>query len=465
MVPPTGTKVGRVDQQLLDGLLEAYKDEIFYLGRAYANDILYPMWFKHFASGPGGAGEAYHTGIFGKTGSGKTGLAKYLLTAYARHPELGILVIDPQGEFSIELSGQRVGEQGFALDQAMAGMSRPVLRYSIRDIQLDGWELFEELLVSQRFCHQALGIPPASVDNASVAAEAMVKALRGNFHLDALNKPEALQAALTAAKKMAGRIYATPERAKRLIERIDESLSDQQLREIGRESWQPLCQLFAGGDGKRKLFGIINDLVASADRQRIVRPLVVIDISERGNDRRLWSEDFQRRILLLLLSNLVDIAASGLNERRSANTLVLLDEAHRHAPSGAIESGSQAQRLRSMLRQAVRETRKYGVGWFFISQTLGGLDNEILQQLRSLFFGFGLALGDEFRKLQEFAGGDKNAMSLYTAFRDPQSAPRPDLRDFAFMAVGPVSPLSHSGKPLFFSAFSDPAEFGTTNNI
>src|SRR5262249_4607250 len=159
----------------------------------------------------------------------------------------------------------------------------------------------------------------------------------------------------------------------------------------GRESWQPLCQLFAGGDGKRKLFGIINDLVASADRERVVRPLVVIDISERGNDRRLWSEDFQRRILFLLLSNLVDVAASGLNERRSANTLVLLDEAHRHAPSGAIESGSQAQRLRSMLRQAVRETRKYGVGWFFISQTLGGLDNEILQQLRSLFFGFGLA--------------------------------------------------------------------------
>jgi DNA helicase HerA-like ATPase len=466
MVPPTGTKVARVDQQLLDALLSTYKDEVFYLGRAYANDVLYPMWFKHFASGPGGAGEAYHTGIFGKTGSGKTGLGKYLLMAYARHPELGILVIDPQGEFSIELSGQRVGEQGFALDQAMGGLKRPVQRYSIRDIQLDGWDLFEELLVSQRFCHRALGIPPSSVDNASVAAEAIVKGLRGSkYHLDALNTPEALKAALAAAKKAANRIYTGLERAKQLERRIDESLDDAELNDIGRSSWQPLCQLFAGGDGKRQLFSIIRDLVTSAGRQRIMRPLVVVDISERGSDRKIWSEDFQRRILFLLLSNLVDVAASGLTERRSANTLVVLDEAHRHAPSGALESGSQAQRLRSTLRQAVRETRKYGVGWFFISQTLGGLDNEILQQLRSLFFGFGLALGDEFRKLQEFAGGDKNAMSLYTAFRDPQSAPRADLRDFAFMAVGPVSPLSHSGKPLFFSAFSDPVEFGTANDI
>lgn len=461
MVPPTGTKVARVDQQLLDGLLDAYKDEVFYLGRAYANDILYPMWFKHFASGVGGAGEAYHTGIFGKTGSGKTGLAKYLLTAYARHPELGILVIDPQGEFNIELSGRRVGEQGFALDHAMASIGRPVQRYSVRDIQLEDWELFEDLLVSQRFCHRALGIPPGSFENAAVASDVMVKALRGSFRLDGLNNVDALRTALEAAKKMSNRIYSTPERAKRLVERIDESLSNQEFLDIGRESWQPICQLFAHGNEKRKLYGIVSDLVTS----RAPRPLVVIDISQRGNDRKLWSEDFQRRILVLLLNSLVTAAASGLDERRSANTLVVLDEAHRHAPSGGIEPGSQAQRLRSVLRQAVRETRKYGIGWSFISQTLGGLDNEIIQQLRSLFFGFGLALGDEFRKLQEFAGGDKNAMELYRAFRDPQSAPRPDLRDFAFMAVGPVSPLSHSGKPLFFSAFNDPIEFSAANGL
>lgn len=60
MVPPTGTRIFRVNQDVLDDLLSVYRSEIFYLGRAYANDVYLPMWFKHFSSGEGGAGEAYH---------------------------------------------------------------------------------------------------------------------------------------------------------------------------------------------------------------------------------------------------------------------------------------------------------------------------------------------------------------------------------------------------------------------
>jgi hypothetical protein len=165
------------------------------------------------------------------------------------------------------------------------------------------------------------------------------------------------------------------------------------------------------------------------------------------------------------LSILVARASRTLADDQGTNILVMLDEAHRHAPSGSLESGSQAEALRNVLRRAVRETRKYGVRWLLISQTLGGIDNEILQQLRSLFFGFGLALGDEFRKLREFAGGDDRAMELYQSFRDPQSAPRRDLREFPFMAVGPVSPLAFSGRPIFFSAFIDPQEFLNSNQL
>ena len=46
-------------------------------------------------------------------------------------------------------------------------------------------------------------------------------------------------------------------------------------------------------------------------------------------------------------------------------------------------------------------------------------------------------------------------MELYKSVRDPHSAPRRELRKFPFIAVSPVSPLSFSGKPLFFSAFID----------
>ncbi len=102
----------------------------------------------------------------------------------------------------------------------------------------------------------------------------------------------------------------------------------------------------------------------------------------------------------------------------------------------------------SILLRAVRETRKYGR--FFISQTLGGIDQEILQQLRILASGFGLALGSEFDRLGDFAGSDKRSLELYQSL--PQSFPRRDLQEFPFMAVGPISPLAFSGKPVFFTA-------------
>lgn len=170
MVPPTGTRVVKVEQRLIDSLLAIYQrqKEIFYLGNAYANDVRYPMWFKHFGSGERGAGEAYHTGIFGKTGSGKSGLAKMVLLGYARHPELGILIIDPQGEFSQELKGESVGQQRLPVKGALDGIRRNVEVYGIQDIQLHNWDLFEELLVDLGFTEQ-LGIRVLS--NSRIAAD------------------------------------------------------------------------------------------------------------------------------------------------------------------------------------------------------------------------------------------------------------------------------------------------------
>lgn len=463
MVPPTGTRVAQVNQNLIDSLLRMYQQEVFYLGNAYANDVLYPMWFKHFSSGTRGAGEAYHTGVFGKTGSGKSGLAKMLLLGYARHPEMGILIIDPQGEFSQELGGTTVGQQRLPVREVLDKVRTRVQVYSIQDIQLDDWDLFEELLIVLRLTGQ-LGIPANSVENARKAAEVIRNALEGTYGLSNLSSEDALRAALKAVAepKNANYIYAR-DRARQLIEDVQNILSGE-LQEFSSKHWLPLTGLFSSGEGRRKLYGIVEDLAAPEGSGAQSRSIVAIDLSERGN-QKIWTENLQRRLIKKLLGSLVGYASKKLGLQESANVLVMVDEAARIAPSGTLSSGSEAEQLRSTLRRAVRETRKYGIGWFFISQTLGGIDNEILQQLRSLFFGFGLALGDEFRKLREFAGGDSRSMELYQSFRDPHSAPRPDLREFPFMAVGPVSPLSFSGRPIFFSAFTDPDKFLSTNEL
>jgi hypothetical protein len=470
MVPPTGTRVFRVDQSLLDRLLNVYQEEIVYLGQAYANAVLYPMWFKHFGSasdGPGGAGEAYHLGVFGKTGSGKSGLAKMMLCAYSRHPSLGILVIDPQGEFTLELSGTRVGQQGLPLDEVIRRQGRKIDIYKISDIQLDDWQTLEELLVSLGFCEELTITHP---NNSRKAAEVACAALersreqgRARFPLAEIGCREALELALSALIEDQSISYIFPSRdpRSRLDHRVRDILTNR-LDEVFQNRWLPIAGLFAAGENRRKLYGIVSDLMGTAG-EVAPRPVVVIDVSPRGNQGRFWTEELQRRILAKLFGVLIAHATSTLSTQRGANVLVLLDEAHRHAPSGRLEDDSEADRLRSLLRRAVRETRKYGLGWFFISQTLGGLDNEILQQLRILAFGFGLAMGAEFDRLRDFVGGDERALQLYQSFRDPQSFPRRDLQEFPFMAVGPVSPLAFSGKPLFFTAFTNPKEFVSVN--
>jgi hypothetical protein len=50
-------------------------------------------------------------------------------------------------------------------------------------------------------------------------------------------------------------------------------------------------------------------------------------------------------------------------------------------PREYLENDEQMQ-IRSTLKDAIRTTRKFGLGWMFISQTLSGLDREIINQLR-----------------------------------------------------------------------------------
>ncbi|RJP66556.1 MAG: ATP-binding protein [Candidatus Abyssobacteria bacterium SURF_17] len=464
MVPATGTRVSRIDQKLLDQLLQAYSSEIFYLGQAYANEILYPMWFKHFGSndqGPGGAGEAYHIGVFGKTGSGKSGLAKMMLCAYARHPHLGILLIDPQGEFSDELNGVRRGHQGLPLDTVVTNLGRPIQRYRIVDLQLDTWDLLEELLVVRRFVQDQLDVRGA--ENVPLAAEYIREGLqRSGITLSQLSSENALRTALNIVSQRANRIYTSQARADQLRDRTNTILTSE-FDVTFQNGWLPIADLFRSGQGRRTLFGIVRDLIQSGSSNQ-PRPVVVIDISEEGNPG-LWAEEIERRVMTRLLNVLIIQSAQRSRRQESANVLVMIDEAARHAPAGRINGGSEAEVLRTVLRNAVRETRKYGLGWLFISQTLGGLDNEILQQLRILAFGFGLAMGTEFDRLREFVSGDKRSLELYRSFRDPQSFPARELQEFPFMAVGPVSPLAFSGKPIFFSMFTDMNRFLQANHI
>jgi len=461
-VPATGTYIHLVTDQILDRLLERYQDEIFYLGYVYGSTPKLPFWFKHFGTGLHGAGEAYHIGIFGKTGSGKSVLAKMILLAYARYSDMAIFVIDPQGEFSKDVRGEMRAE-GFPLNLAsvLSQLNKEVVIKSVRELVLDRWDLFIEILCQSKFFELTSIAHPK---NRRMAAEEIERGLKGKVKLTDLYKEESFK---EAWKILGGdrtqKIFYPSDAPRRRFQSVYKEYNgdSKKINELYTKTWKPVCELFREREDAVKVDSLI---YKTFDIQTSKRPVVIIDLSREMATGLFWNDTIQALIIKRLLDGLTYLAEGAYRKKQFLNTLVILDEAHRLAPREKIENEAQ-ESVRNSLMDAVRTTRKYGLGWMFISQTLSSLHREIIGQLRIFFFGFGLALGTEFMSLKEIIGGDPNALKLYQSFRDPHSAFDIASRQYSFMTIGPVSPLSFAGTPLFLTAFGTPEEFLGTNRL
>jgi hypothetical protein len=209
------------------------------------------------------------------------------------------------------------------------------------------------------------------------------------------------------------------------------------------------------------LLSLTNDDGSARDN----RPILVIDLSKEQAKGLFWNDKIQSLVIKRLLDGLKQTAEHFYRENQSLNALVVIDEAHRLAPRELPSEDDGARGVRGELIDAARTTRKYGLGWLFISQTLSSLHAEILQQLRIFFFGFGLALGQEFQSLRQLVGSSGTALDLYQLFRDPHSAFDTKSRQYSFMTIGPVSPLSFAGSPLFLNVFNTVEAFLATNRL
>lgn len=465
-VPATGTFIHLVSDRILDNLLERYRREIFYLGRVYGSTPKLPLWFKHFARGPLGAGEAYHLGIFGKTGSGKSVLAKMILLPYARYRNMALFVIDPQGEFAKGLQVNRKPENmgeilgPFTLSQT----DKEFVVYDLSKMRLDRWELLTELLTEFRFFFD-MGIK--SSEYQSVMADYVEDFLRQNqkYTLSDLTQADFYDV-LTFIRDNIHRVYATDtgiDRVREFIEEVQSSTNEGETHPI-KEKWDKAVRFFKTTSTSRTASEIVRSALINDGAQG--RPLIIVDLSKRFKDisQSVWNTRIKPLLIDRFLDAIYRQAEYAYREGESLNTLILIDEAHRLAPRGRI-SNERDQRIRSRLIDAVRTTRKFGLGWIFISQTLSSLNKEIIGQLRIFFFGFGLGLGTEFQALREIIGGDSNALKLYQSFRDPHSSFDIESREYAFMTIGPVSPLSFAGTPLFFTAFTKPDKFLLVNGF
>ena len=455
-VPSTGTPIKLLNEKIMNALLRNYQKELFYLGKAYGTNVKMPMWFKHFGVGNFGVGEAYHIGVFGKTGSGKSVLAKMMMLGYARHKEMSIFVLDPQGEFSKDMKTESKIKEVLT-----EKLNKNVEVFDLHKLVLTGWPLLKKVLVNSGF-FERIGIYHET--NRIQAADQIERILssRRRRGQKSLNQPipphkahtreafnrvwEALQTDEVLRRIYSGREYQ---------DRVRSAIESGDVEEF-YELWAQITNLFKY-EGRENAIKI-KDLVKKIHEEK---GIIIIDLSETNIPEDIfWNDSIKLIVIGEFLDRITQEAEYQYKENKLLNCLVIIDEAHRLAPREKTEN-EDLERVKASLKDAIRTTRKYGLGWMFISQTLSSLDREIINQIRIYVFGFGLAWGVERQALKEIIGGAEEAIRLYQMFRDPQSSL--GKREYPFMTIGPISPLSFSGTPLFFTALEYPDEFLKVN--
>lgn len=459
--PATGVKVYPVNNKFLNTLLQPIiKDcNTKILGKAYGSDVNIPFWFKHFGKGKNGAGDAYHIGVFGKTGSGKTTTAAQMILGYAaNHSEMSMLIFDPQEQFyndnEILPNNKEFRQEILSIgvsDQKYRAIKIP------EDIALpDSAELFSELLNTTGFIKSFFEIN--SVEKKRLMQESIERYIEGR-----LNKPFFFQnidskTLLIELVERFCELQNTKEEKDKCSKYISYVYSKGQYRDSLRDLIKMRKEILLGSndDDKNeskkhiKDFETVLSLFKSTNQQNIDTMLdnildetgyiYIVNLAPNSN-KALRNDNVQALLIDIIMSKLIEKSEHLASEGKKANCLVVMDEAHRYVNSSASEP--RLKELNKKIIDSVRTVRKYGIGHMFITQTIESIDQEVIQQMRVFAFGYGLTMGSEFNKIRQIVNDD-DATKFYRSFIDPSSNGK-----YPFMFHGPISPLSFTGSPLF----------------
>lgn len=447
--PPSGTPVYPADAAILQDLVHT-ESGIFYAGQSPGDGLPVPLTLRHF--GPteaGGFGEAVMLGIFGQTRSGKSILAAQMLAGFAANRDLGILVLDPQGEFGRDRFAAGDHRVDFSIKRLLGRLRRrrEASVFTTDDVALEGSEAFTELLRRMGF-FESLGFKGANKERE--AAERLAGLLRELTDAEGRRRPiRDLHAAdmpllVKDLARFADVIYATRpgttpgegQRAADVLARFN--LDEGRLRRL----WADAMNAFRTDSGRIPLSQLIQKVLND-------RAVVVLSFAQEGVD------DTPYFLLNEILTRLRQVIHRSFQHGQTSNALVLLDEAHLFAGEHAGESADGA-RTRSLLAQSIRMTGKYGVGWMFVTQTLHDFDKTILRQLQVKIFGQGFKLGADREYVETELG--KEGFARYCSLPDPKRTGR-----YTFMVTGPIVALGSMGTPLVLQGFRTSDDLARAN--
>ena len=499
MSPPTGAVIRKVTDEVLSDLM-AGEEGIHYLGTMHGSDVKVPMQIRDFSGDRG----SFHSIFCGVSGAGKSAFAAYALAGQMRHEDHGLIIIDPQGQWSHEV-GLPFSLQGWAGE---LGREVTVRRIS-EDLRLEqDAPLFGELLSKTRFLREIMKM---STEVQELLVDELVKVLKSidgwpdkapevvlDEVLRGLRKPNVLRRIYADATKQIRLMVALSEvLGEDCIEDIDSnpippgdpSFRDYQLdtnidtrRRDALAQFAPLHNLFArtnpGGGARHSLWGTVSRVFDRQARNGGPAPMLVLDMSTGGDVswvsslladeaqqdamealRIIDQDGIKAAILRQVLRTLKNASESAFRAGSTLNTNVVFDEAWRFAPPPHLASDPEIKALSVDLAGYARDFRKFGIGVTFITQTTRSINPDIWDQVTVRVLGYGLA-GADLEKVAEHVD-DRDHLKLYKGFSPPDST-RPKI--YPFMIVGPVSPLSFSKAPILLAAYTDFEHFRADNH-
>jgi len=461
-VPPgSGLQINKVDGNLINEIMRG-DFGYAYLGNFYGTDnVSAPVYVRHFGDfNSRGSGEAYMGGVFGPSGSGKSVIAATLIALWSHNPSMGILILDPQSEFSENAFARGTGFN-FDFHQMLAQLSgnrfipaQHIIR--LDQLQLEGTDMFVQVLQEKGF-FECLGLSSQKTQDATEYITRLLDDLEEqntwNSTMD-WNQVEQIlvnvvprsrtgaQSAqnqepyATVFTREAASAYASGNRASKAQEFL--SSWQAQNRNLSR-IWNETVQLFRSqnpsGGQRVNLFQTLEDIVLHGN-------IRILDLNPQAIN---MSQRFKLYLMDFVFRRLRQISHIYYRQNRPGNALIVLDEAGRYIPQDTGED-EMLRRLCQKLTDSVKEMRKMRCGFIFITQTIAEIQKEIYRNLHFRIYGVGLGVGADADHICSREGDD--AFELYRSLPDPRLS-----RTFSFMVAGVLLALGSSGKPMVIEGF------------
>lgn len=444
-IPPMGTDIRFASIQDVRNF-SGHHQSLFNIGYLYETKVPVGLMLKHFGPGDDGWGDAHMLGVFGVSGSGKSVMAASIIAGFAARHEMGMLIVDPQGQFSGFEMGKDARRWSWRLDEAfrLVGRGSDVTVVNIGKIALESPTLFAHLLMKYKF-FDLLGIlgPDKKERTQQELAIFLSEWLR-------VNKEEG---------RTLGDINWDPEIAEKICymgaityaesnkyEKLLKALEDMPYKKVRAGTiWEKVRLMFAR---PYKITELLDDVL-------IKRRIIILNVDAEDDIKDLYCSEIldgirRKAETIYRIKQGEYWRGDPVKEYKDihTNALIVIDEAHRFAPQTTNSGSSDEQsRMLESLKDAIRTTRKLGVGWCYVTQSIANFNKDIFRQIQTKILGVGIGTGADNEHLESAFNKDSDLIERY------RNLPRPITTGvFPFAIVGELVALGNGSRALFVSA-------------